>query len=454
MVSTLNLADGSWQSVSPYYANYAVPSGCVGNQFHQFYDVQTNAVNKYDSSGYLLWTKEPLDGAWALAPDALGGLHVARQDGTLARIDYDGNVAWSMSVTSICNAMVLDSYGNRFFSLTNGIIARLGDETVSGPAITANPNGQTIMAGSNYTFSVAATGGTPLSYYWFKDGTQLADASQATLALNNVTTTQAGNYSVVVSNVAGSVTSTPALLRVKNVAIFAGNQLLTNGTTYVYAAPVTLNIRSAYTNGTSFYTLDGSAPTFDSTLYTGPFTVNQPRLVRALGYSADFSKSEEADAVNINVLANHTITATSAGGGAVSLSPPGGVYVSTNIVTVTATPAPGWSFMYWLGDAPSNSAAIQVPADRDRTLRAVFGTAISTSVTGNGQVQISPADSLYPYAATVRVTGIPQPGSYFGFWGNAASGNTNPILFTVTNANPTISSIFGTVGPAKALSLC
>jgi hypothetical protein len=446
----LNLDDGTWQLISPNWAYYAALSGCVGNQLHQFYDVQTNAVNKYDSAGDLLWTKEPLDGAWALAPDPLGGVHVAGQGATLARIDYNGNVAWSMSVTSTCTAMVLDSYGHRFFSLTNGTIARLGDEVVNSPAITLSPSGQTVMVGSDYVFSVAATGSEPLTYSWFKNGTLLAGATQTTLDLYGVTTNDAGNYSVLVSNFVGSVTSAPALLRVKNVAIFAENQLLTNGTTYVYAAPVTLNIRSAYISGSSFYTLDGSAPTFNSIHYTGPFTVSAPHLVRALGYSADFSQSEEADAVNINVLANHTITATSAGGGTVSLNPPGGVYVSTNFVTVTATPDPGWSFMYWLGDAPGNSAVIQVPADRDKTLRAVFGTPISTSVTGNGQIQISPADSLYPHGATVRVTGVPQPGSYFGFWGNAASGNTNPLLFTVTNANPTISSIFGTVGASQS----
>jgi hypothetical protein len=455
VVSLFNLADGTSQTISPRPSgstpSYAAPRGCVGNQFHQLYDVPNGTVNKYDSTGSLLWTKNPAAGAcWALAPDAFGGVHVATQNGTLARIDYDGNVAWSMSVTSTCNAMVLDSHGNRFFSLTNGTIARLGDEIVSGPAIIADPSGQTIMAGSNYAFSVTASGSAPLSYYWFKDGTQLPGATQATLALNNVATTQAGNYSVVVSNFVGSVTSAPALLRVKNVGIFAGNQLLTNGTTYVYPAPVTLNIRSAYTDGELFYTLDGSAPTFSSTFYTGPFIVSAPRLVRALGYSADFSTSEEADAANIIVLVNHTITVSSVGAGTVSLTPPGGVYVNTNVVTVTATPNPGWSFMYWLGDAPTNNAVIQVPADRDRALQAVFGTPIATTVTGNGQVQVSPADSMYPYGATVRVTGIPQSGSYFGFWGNAASGNLNPMLFTVTNANPTISSIFGTVGASQS----
>ena len=450
IVSTLNLAEGTSQYLSASGANYAVPSGCVGNQFHQFYEVQTSAVNKYDSTGNLLWTKDPLDGSWALAPDALDGLHVAGPGATISRIDYGGNLAWSLSVTSTCNAMVLDSFGNRFFSLTNGIIARLGNESVSGPAITTNPSGQTIMAGSNFTFSVVASGSEPLTYFWIKDGTPVSGQNAATLPLVAVSPAQAGYYSVIVSNLAGSVTSTPALLRVKNVAIFAGEQLLTNGTTYVFAAPITLNIRSAYTNGSTFYTLDGSAPTFDSIHYVGPFTVSASHLVRALGYSADFSQSEEADAVNINVLANHTITATSDGGGTVSLNPPGGVYVSTNIVTVTATPASGWSFMYWLGDTTGGSAVIQVPADRDRTLRAVFGTSISTTVTGNGQVQLNPADSLYPYGANVRVTGIPQSGSYFGFWGNAASGNTNPLLFTVTNANPTISSIFGTVGAGQS----
>jgi len=47
---------------------------------------------------------------------------------------------------------------------------------------------------------------------------------------------------------------------------------------------------------------------------------------------------------------------------------------------------------------------------------------------------------------------VPQAGSYFGLWGNAASGTNNPLAFPVVSANPTVSSIFG-VTPAGQATL-
>mgnify|MGYP003342195808 CR=1 FL=1 len=87
--------------------------------------------------------------------------------------------------------------------------------TASGvpPSITAQPVGQTVVAGSTATFSVTATGTAPLSYQWFYNGTNLlAGATNTVLALANVQTNQAGSYTVVVTNAYGSVTSAPASL--------------------------------------------------------------------------------------------------------------------------------------------------------------------------------------------------------------------------------------------------
>ncbi len=80
----------------------------------------------------------------------------------------------------------------------------------------------------------------------------------------------------------------------------------------------------------------------------------------------------------------------------------------------------------------------------DYSITAIFGTTLSTTVQGNGQVVLFPAGSVYAYGQTVRLTAAPNAGSYFGAWGNAATGSTNPLYFTVTNPNPTVSSIFGT----------
>lgn len=83
-----------------------------------------------------------------------------------------------------------------------------------GPTLTTQPASQTAVAGSSVTFSVAASGTPAPTYQWRLDGQALAGATNASLTLPNVQTAQAGNYSVVVSNSAGVVQSSVAVLTV------------------------------------------------------------------------------------------------------------------------------------------------------------------------------------------------------------------------------------------------
>jgi alpha-L-arabinofuranosidase len=82
------------------------------------------------------------------------------------------------------------------------------------PVITQQPTNQTVIQGSNATFTVTATGTMPLSYQWYFNSVVLDAATNATLSLNGVQTNNAGNYYAVVSNPAGSVTSSNAVLTV------------------------------------------------------------------------------------------------------------------------------------------------------------------------------------------------------------------------------------------------
>ncbi len=86
------------------------------------------------------------------------------------------------------------------------------------PSITAGPQSQTVNDGATVTFSVTATGTQPFSYQWKKNGTDISGATSASLTLNAVSLSSAGNYTVAVTNVAGSVTSATALLTVNAVA--------------------------------------------------------------------------------------------------------------------------------------------------------------------------------------------------------------------------------------------
>ncbi len=80
------------------------------------------------------------------------------------------------------------------------------------PAIAVPPTSQTVTLGASVTFGVAATGSPVPAFQWRKDGTAIASATTATLTFASVRATDAGNYTVVVSNSAGSVTSNAATL--------------------------------------------------------------------------------------------------------------------------------------------------------------------------------------------------------------------------------------------------
>ena len=82
------------------------------------------------------------------------------------------------------------------------------------PAITHQPQSLTVTQGQTAAFSVGASGTAPISYQWSFNGTNVSGANNATLTLTNVQTNLAGNYAVVLTNLAGSVTSAVATLSV------------------------------------------------------------------------------------------------------------------------------------------------------------------------------------------------------------------------------------------------
>ena len=82
------------------------------------------------------------------------------------------------------------------------------------PFITTPPSNQVVVVSNNITFNVAAGGTAPLSYQWLFNGTNLLNATSSVLSLNNVPFAQAGDYSVLVSNTFGVVTSSIATLTV------------------------------------------------------------------------------------------------------------------------------------------------------------------------------------------------------------------------------------------------
>ena len=83
------------------------------------------------------------------------------------------------------------------------------------PVITAQSPSMTNTPGFPVSLGVTASGINPIAYQWFFNTTnRLAGATNSTVTLSNVTPANSGNYSVVLSNGLGSLTSGVTVLTV------------------------------------------------------------------------------------------------------------------------------------------------------------------------------------------------------------------------------------------------
>lgn len=324
--------------------------------------------------------------------------------------------------------------------LDGGFLAGL--TALQPPAITLQPQSQLVGGGSNAVFTVAAIGGLPLGYQWRHIGTNLPAATNALLTLTNVQSADAGLYDLVVSNAYGMTTSAVATLRVMFVFASVNGELLL-GSQYAYEGAAVVDLASSFPNGLLFYTLDGSTPDFFSPQYSGPIVINQSALLRTLTLRSDFTEPNEGDPIQFTILPGLVLTAYTPGGGSVAVSPPGDFYPRNAAVTVTATPASGWTFLGWSGDATGTNPMLNLTMTHNLTVQAAFGTPLNVTVSGTGTVARAPALPLHPYGTTVQLTALPGPGSAFQLWGGGVSNPTNnPLTLAIATPNRSISCLF------------
>jgi len=124
------------------------------------------------------------------------------------------------------------------------------------PIITNQPvSGITNVAGSSATFSVTAGGLPAVNYQWRLLTTNLTGATGSSLTLTNLRASQAGNYTVIVANGVGSVTSSVARLMVTNPlpTAFAPSAVAKTGAQFQFTfTPVTGLTNTVLTNGSIF----------------------------------------------------------------------------------------------------------------------------------------------------------------------------------------------------------
>jgi len=80
------------------------------------------------------------------------------------------------------------------------------------PSISAQPLSIAVKLTSNATFTVTAAGSPALGYQWLFDSVPIGGATASSYTRFNVQTNDVGNYSVLVTNIAGSLASSNAML--------------------------------------------------------------------------------------------------------------------------------------------------------------------------------------------------------------------------------------------------
>ena len=132
-----------------------------------------------------------------------------------------------------CDEFTTGSALNRPLALSDVGPSYLGGPgSATAPSITAQSSNQTVVVGSPVTFFVVASGTGPLSYQWRKNGTNLVGVTSATNIIVSAQVGDAANYSVVVTNVAGSVTNTSVTLTVNvppSISAQSPNQTVVEG---------------------------------------------------------------------------------------------------------------------------------------------------------------------------------------------------------------------------------
>jgi hypothetical protein len=85
---------------------------------------------------------------------------------------------------------------------------------VAPPQITSQPQSTSVTLGAAFSFSVTATGAVPLTYQWQFNGNGIQGANSATYSKTAAASTDAGSYTVLITNAGGLVTSSAATLTI------------------------------------------------------------------------------------------------------------------------------------------------------------------------------------------------------------------------------------------------
>jgi PKD repeat protein len=320
-------------------------------------------------------------------------------DGNAAFIHCNVDIAYTNPVSAVLSNQILWEFGNSNLTstasatfglvvLTNGdprlVAASSATIWLNGwvpqlaPNILTNPVSVTVTAGVTATFNVVVTGIPTPNYQWLKNGATISGATSTSLTISNAHCPDAATYSVIVSNIAGSVTSSNATL------------------TVIGSAPVA-SFTAVPTSGT-----EPLSVTFTDT------SVSSLSPVTILWNFGDLSSSTTTGgAIVVHSYAAGTYTVTLTASNACDTS----TLVSNNLINVL-TAFQAWQIQYF-GSTTNPAAAANADPDGDgqnNLAEFLSGTNPTNSASGLHITSVAPSgsDVVVTWSTAGGVTNVVQ----------------------------------------------
>ena len=317
---------------------------------------------------------------------------------TPAETMTDNNAQFTVTVTNAA--------GN---SASNAAILTVNPAAVA-PTITTQPSSQTLSAGQTATFNVAATGTSPMTYQWSKNGAAISGATSSTFTTPAETTSDnKAQFTVAVTNAAGSAASNAATLTVNAVAVAPAistqplSQTVIAGKTAAFAVTATGTSPMTYQWSKNGAAISGAT----SSSYTTPAETiadNNAKFTVTVSNSAGNATS---NAATLTVTASTLLlnsSSTSLSFGNVNVSSSGSQTVTltnagNSTITISNVTIAGAGF-----NATGVSSGLMLNPGQTATLNATFSPSASGNVTGSVMVASNATNS--PDSIALAGTGV------------------------------------------------
>lgn len=342
-------------------------------------------------------------------------------------IGVDGNgrvTGWSGADISSAVAV----YGYVDYGLA--IVAPQG----TGPIVHYEPR-RSYRAETGESLSLAFGAALASSFTWFKDGKETSFKSMR-MDLAGAGLEDSGIYVCEASNDHGTVRSSATKIAIRpegapeyiiderTIAVPVENSI-------VVGDRARIELKTSFPQGSVFFSLDGSAPSFSANAYSAAFDVTETVILRAVAYSSDFSRIVEEEPLVVRVVPTYELDLSSTMGGSLVVSPIQQRYLQDQIVQVEAIAENGYRFVRWEGDLGGAFPETPYVVDRDSAVSAVFeklpryrlrrgvqGYVESSAeeVPEPGEIFVEPEQTDYLGGAEVTVTAVANQGWQFERW--------------------------------------